>query len=91
MTVRVRSRSATAMLAMNKFVSLMDDFFNTTNKPKELPNRATRKITAYASVMPILISALSCCCVEVESSCPRVMFVPKSENYNFCITLLLYC
>ena len=46
-----------AMLAMNRFVTLVDreDFFNTTNKPKVLPNKAMMKITAYAVVMPILI------------------------------------
>lgn len=42
---------------MNRFVTLVDreDFFNTTNKPKVLPNKAIIKITAYAAVMPILI------------------------------------
>jgi len=45
------------MFAMNRFVTLVDreDFFNTTNKPKVLPNRAIIKITTYAVVMPILI------------------------------------
>lgn len=45
------------MLAINRFVTLVEreDFFNTTNKPKVLPNRAIMKITAYAVVMPILI------------------------------------
>ena len=43
------------MLAMKRFVALLDeDFFNTTNQPKELPKRATRKITTYAAVMPIM-------------------------------------
>lgn len=42
------------MLAMNKFVTLLDeDLLNTRNKPKELPNSAMMKITAYADVMPI--------------------------------------
>ena len=55
--MKVKSRSATAMLAINRFVTLVDreDFFSTTNKPKVLPNRAIMKITAYAAVMPILI------------------------------------
>jgi hypothetical protein len=54
MAVTVNSKSATAMLAINRFVTLMTgDFFKTTNKPKELPNKATMKITAYADVMPI--------------------------------------
>ena len=53
--MKLKSRSATAMLAMKRFVALLDeDFFNTTNKPKELPKRATRKITTYAAVMPIM-------------------------------------
>ena len=52
--MKVKRRSATAMLAMKRFVALLDeDFFKTTNKPKELPKRATRKITTYAAVMPI--------------------------------------
>ena len=43
------------MLAMKRFVALLDeDFFNTTNKPKALSKRATRKITTYAAVMPIM-------------------------------------
>jgi len=42
------------MLAMNRFVTLVaEDFFRATNKPKELPNRATMKIKAYAAVMPV--------------------------------------
>ena len=53
--MKVKRRSATAMLAMKRFVALLDeDFFKTTNKPKELPKRATRKITTYAAVMPIM-------------------------------------
>ena len=57
-SVRVKSRSATAILAMKRFVTLADeDFFSTTNKPRELPIRATTKITAYAAVMPMLMSA----------------------------------
>ena len=45
------------MFAMKRFVTLVDreDFFDTTNKPRLLPNRAIMKITAYAVVMPILI------------------------------------
>ena len=51
----VDSRSATAMLAMNRFVTLLHgDFFEATNKPKEFPNKATMKMTAYANVMSIL-------------------------------------
>ena len=53
--MKVKRRSATAMLAMKRVVALLDeDFFNATNKPKELPKRATRKITTYAAVMPIM-------------------------------------
>ena len=53
--MKVKRRSATAMLAMKRFVALLDeDFFNTTNKPKELPKTATRKITTYAAVMPVM-------------------------------------
>jgi len=45
------------MLAINKFVTLLDeDLLNTRNKPKELPNRAIMKVTAYADVIPIFIS-----------------------------------
>ena len=53
----VKSRSAAAMFAMKRFVTLVDreDFFNTTNKPRLLPNREIMKITAYAIVIPILI------------------------------------
>jgi len=58
------------MLAMNKFVTQAEVLFRTTNNPRELPNRAMRKITAYAIVMPILISAVmllaGCCCTELE-------------------------
>ena len=51
----VSSRSATAMLAINRFVTLFSgDFFEATHKPKELPNKATMKMTPYANVMPIL-------------------------------------
>jgi len=57
-TVKVKSRSATAILAMKRFVTLADeDFFSTTINPRELPNSATTKITTYAAVMPILTSA----------------------------------
>ena len=53
--MKVKRRSATAMLAMKRIVALVDeDRFNTTNKPKELPKRATRKMTTYAAVMPIM-------------------------------------
>ena len=53
--MKVKRRSAKAMLAMKRFVALLDkDFFKTTNKPKELPKRATRKITTYAAVMPMM-------------------------------------
>jgi len=41
------------MLAINRFVTLLNrDFFEATNKPKELPDKATMKMTAYANVMP---------------------------------------
>ena len=65
----VNSRSATVMLAMNRFVTLLcGDFFEATNKPKEFPNKATMKMTAYASVMPILafveIAGMGCRMVE---------------------------
>ena len=84
--MKVKRRSATAMLAMKRFVVLLDeDFFKTTNKPKELPNRATRKITAYAVVIPIMKF------VEKPPDCDgaivtfrmwsvRVVFVPKKNN-----------
>ena len=53
----VKRRSAAAMFAMKRFATLVDreDFFNTTNKPRLLPNRAIMKITAYAVVIPILV------------------------------------
>ena len=64
-TVKVKSRSATAMLAINMFVIFVDEvFFKTAYKPNELPNKAMKKITAYADVMPILTSddiPLACC------------------------------
>ena len=42
------------MLAINRFVTLLNKVFvETTNKPKEFPNIAMMKITAYAEVMPI--------------------------------------
>jgi len=47
------------MLAMKRAVTLRDreDFFNTTNKPRVLPNKAMKKITEYANVKRILASA----------------------------------
>lgn len=60
MIVHVNIRSATAMLAMNKFVTLLKEdnepFFKTTYNPMELPRKAMIKITAYAHVIPILNS-----------------------------------
>ena len=62
---------------MKRFAMLEDDdFFNTTNNPIELPRKATKNITAYAMVKPILNS--------VEIGSPRddtaVVLVPKKEN-----------
>ena len=70
------------MLAMKRFVTLVDrdDFFNTTNKPKELPNKAIMKITAYAVVMPILI--LSETMPLNGAGGAPVEFVPKREIEN---------
>ena len=57
MIVHVNIRSATAMLAINKFVTLVEeDFFNTTYNPNEFPRKAMVKITAYAHVIPNLNS-----------------------------------
>lgn len=72
-TVIVKRRSATVILAMKRFAMLEDDdFFNTTNNPIELPRKATKNITAYAMVKPILNS--------VEIGSPRddaaVVLVP---------------
>ena len=40
---------------MERFVFLFgEDSFKTTNKPKELPNMATRKIAAFAAVRPMM-------------------------------------
>ena len=73
----VKSRSAAAMFAMKRFVTLVDreDFFNTTNKPRLLPNRAMMKITAYAVVIPILIFSGT---MNGAGGAP-VEFVPKKE------------
>ena len=84
--VIVSSRSATVMLAMNRFVTLRDeDFFKTTNRPKELPIRATRKMTAYAVVRPIFtlifigMPPVDCCGLGPPLDAV-VMFVPKTER-----------
>ena len=64
------------MLAMNRFVALEDeDFFNTTNKPRVLPNRAITKITAYAHVMPI-------CIFLTSGGCGALVFVARKEIEN---------
>ena len=56
-TVHVNIRSATAMLAINKFMTLIeDDPFKTANNPIELPSKAIVKITAYAHLILILNS-----------------------------------
>jgi len=57
------------MLAINRFVTLLNgDFFEATNKPKEFPDKATMKMTAYANVMPtftfIEIAVVDCGMVE---------------------------
>ena len=67
-----------AMLPMKRFVALLDgDFFKTTNKPKEFPKRATRKITTYAAVMPIMKF------VEMPPDCDGatvcVLFLPNKK------------
>ena len=49
----VSNRSAIAIFAIKRFVTRLEDFFNTTNKPKELPKKAIKKVTAYADVKPI--------------------------------------
>lgn len=70
------------MLVTKRFIELEDeDFFNTTNKPKELPTRAMMKITAYADVIPILMSAEmppGCGGVAVKFG-TSVTFVPKGK------------
>ena len=82
--VIVSSRSATVMLAINRFVTLRDeDFYKTTNRPKELPIRATRKMTAYAVVRPVLRSIgtpPADCCGSGARLDAVVMFVPKTER-----------
>lgn len=68
------------MLAINKFVTLLDeDLLNTRNKPKELPNSAMMKITAYADVMPIFISVRLKEFERVEFG-PCVTLVPKRRG-----------
>ena len=57
MIVHVNIRSATVMLAINKFVTQVEeDLFNTTYNPIEFPRKAMVKITAYAHVIPNLNS-----------------------------------
>ena len=57
MSVHVNIRSATAILAINKFVTQVEeDLFSTTYNPNEFPRKAMIKITAYAHVMPVLNS-----------------------------------
>ena len=75
------------MLAMKRFVVLLDeDFFKATSKPKELPKRATRKITAQAAVMPIMKF------VEIPPDCDGatvcVVFLPNKKIDK--ITIIKY-
>jgi len=70
------------MLAMKRFVTLVDweDFFNTTNRPRVLPNRAIMKITAYAVAMPILTFT------GIPLNCGgdgEVVFVARKEIDNY--------
>ena len=71
-----------AMLAMKRFVTLLDweDLFNTTNRPRVLPNRAIMKITAYAVVMPILIFSEI---MKNSGGDGEVMLVARKEIKNY--------
>ena len=73
--VQVNIKSAMAMLAMNKFMALVEwDLFKTTNNPIELPSKAMVNITAYAHVIPILNRAVVAAegnenCLNIKSCC----------------------
>lgn len=73
-----------AMLAMNKFVTLVEvDFFNTTKSPNELPSKAMIKITAYAQVIPILNSS------ETSKPCETGLVVVAAKGNKNCLNS--YC